>query len=77
MVYCHLHSLGTVLYCIPSHHVDTGDDDVGVDHQMDAVFSRLPEDGGSAGTAVQGAWHQGVEPMGGWCACSEAACVGG
>ena len=49
----------------PSFCVDM-DDDAAVDHQMDAVFSSLPEDGGGV---VLGVSHRGVEPMGGWATC--------
>ena len=41
-----------------------GEDDTAVDHQMEAVFSHLPEGGGGPVPAVLGVSHQGVEPMG-------------
>ena len=46
--------------CIPFSCVDM-DDDAAVDHQIDAVFSSLPEDGGGV---VLGLSHRRVDPMG-------------
>lgn len=72
---CPLHSHSSEALQEPPKHVmctvyafplDAGDDDAAVDHHMEAVFSHLPEDRGGVGTDVPGAWHQGVEPMGGW-----------